>query len=86
MRTPRRFLRLAVLVLAALAALLGFSHAEHPAARAQAAHPLHAVTVADRTPVASAARSPTTSPWPRTARIFSEIGRASCRERVCAIV
>jgi len=35
MRTPRRFLRLAVLVLAVLAALLGFSHAEHPAARLQ---------------------------------------------------
>ena len=29
------------------------------------------VTVAERTPVVSAARSPTTSPWPRTARIFS---------------
>src|ERR1700691_5309364 len=53
MRTPRRFLRLAVLVLVVLAALLGFSHAEHPAARAQAAHPIHAVTVADRQPVAT---------------------------------
>src|SRR5580692_13226013 len=53
MRTPRRFLRLAVLVLAVLAALLGFSHAEHPAARAQAAQPIHAVTVADRQPVAT---------------------------------
>jgi hypothetical protein len=53
MRTPRRFLRLAVLVLAVLAALLGFSHAEHPAARGQAAQPIHAVTVADRQPVAT---------------------------------
>ena len=53
MRTPRRFLRLAVLVLVVLAALLGFSHAEHPAARAQAVHPIHAVTVADRQPVAT---------------------------------
>ena len=27
--------------------------------------------MAERTPAVSAARSPTTSPWPRTARIFS---------------
>jgi TrbL/VirB6 plasmid conjugal transfer protein len=53
MRTPRRSLRLAVLVLAVLAAVLGFSHAEHPGARAQAAHPIHAVTVADRQPAAT---------------------------------
>jgi hypothetical protein len=54
MRIPRRFLRLAVLVLAVLAALLGFAHAEHPAAHAQAAHPIiHAVTLADRQPVAT---------------------------------
>jgi TrbL/VirB6 plasmid conjugal transfer protein len=53
MRTPRRFLRLAVLVLAMLAALLGFAHAENPAAHAQAAQPIHAVTVADRQPAAT---------------------------------
>jgi TrbL/VirB6 plasmid conjugal transfer protein len=54
MRTPRRSLRLAVLVLAVLAALLGFAHAEQPAVHAQAAHPaIHAVTLADRQPVAT---------------------------------
>jgi len=54
MRIPRRSLRLAVLVLAMLAALLGFAHAEQPAAHAQATHPtIHAVTVADTQPAAT---------------------------------
>jgi hypothetical protein len=53
MRIPRRSLRLAVLVLAMLAALLGFAHAEQPAAHAQAAHPIHAVTLADTQPAAT---------------------------------
>jgi hypothetical protein len=53
MRIPRRFLRRIVFVLAMLAALLGFAHGEQPAAHAQAGHPIHAVTLADRQPVAT---------------------------------
>jgi TrbL/VirB6 plasmid conjugal transfer protein len=53
MRKPRRPLRLAVLVLAVLAALLGFTHTEQPSAHAQAAHPIHAVTLADEQPAAT---------------------------------
>jgi TrbL/VirB6 plasmid conjugal transfer protein len=53
MRIPRRFLRRIVFVLAMLAALLGFAHAKQPAAHAQAGHTIHAVTLADRQPVAT---------------------------------
>ena len=53
MRIPRRFPRSIVLVLAVLAALLGFAHAEQPAAHVHAAQPIHAITVADRQPAAT---------------------------------
>jgi hypothetical protein len=53
MRIPRRFPRSIVLVLAVLAALLGFARAEQPAAHAHAAQPIHAITVADRQPAAT---------------------------------
>jgi hypothetical protein len=50
---PRRFPRRAMLVLAVLAALLGMPRVAHAAAvHPNAAHPIHAVTLADRQPAA----------------------------------
>jgi TrbL/VirB6 plasmid conjugal transfer protein len=53
MRISSRFLRRIVLVLAVLAALLGFAHGKQPGAHAHAAQPIHAVTVADQQPAAT---------------------------------